>query len=67
MRSNKPSFNLHKILEFGFRNISLDKLLLSLFHRFWNSKLPKGILGWASGAERIEWAERNLQNWNTLF
>ncbi len=25
------------------------------------SKLPKGILGWASGAERIERVERNLQ------
>ncbi len=23
--------------------------------------MPKGILGWASGAERIERAERNLQ------
>ncbi len=58
MRSIKPPFNLHRILEnqFGFRNISLDKLLLSLFYR-----LPKGILGWVSDAERIEWAERNLQ------
>ncbi len=56
MRSIKPPFNLHRILEFGFRNIILDKLLLSLSYR-----LPKGILGWASDAERIEWAERNLQ------
>ncbi len=27
MRSIKPPFNLHRILEFGFRNTSLDKLL----------------------------------------
>ncbi len=53
--------NLHRILEFAFRNISLDKLLLSYSTDSRTSKLPQGILGWASGAERIERAEHNLQ------
>ncbi len=61
MRFIKTSVNLYRILEFAFGNISLDKLLLSLFHRFFHRKLPKGIFGWASGAERIERAGRNLQ------
>ncbi len=53
MRSIKPPFNLHRILEFGFRNTSLDKLLpipqileLANYQRAFCGKLPKG------GAER---------------
>ncbi len=42
MRSIKMSVNLHRILECTFRNMSLDKLLLSLFHRFSNQQIAKG-------------------------
>ncbi len=54
MRSIKTSVNLHRILEFAFRNISLDKYCLDYSTDSRNSKLPKGILGWARGAEHIE-------------
>ncbi len=53
MRSIKTSVNLYRILEFTFRNIS-QTIAYSTDSR--TRKLPKGILGWASGAERIEWA-----------
>ncbi len=63
MRSNKPPFNPHRILEFGFRNTSLDKLFsLAYSTDSGTSKLPKGILGWASGAERIERARAPLRS-----
>ncbi len=58
MRSIKTSVNLYLILEFTFRNIR-QTIAYSTDSR--TSKLPKSILGWASGAERIERAERNLQ------
>ncbi len=58
MRSIKTSVNLYRILEFTFRNIR-QTIAYSTDSR--TRKLPKGILGWASGTERIEWAERNLQ------
>ncbi len=45
MRSIKMSVNLHRILECTFRNMSLDKLLLSLFHRFSNQQTAKGRSG----------------------
>ncbi len=53
--------NLHRILEFAFRNISLDKHYLAYSTDSGINKLPKGILCWASGAECIERAERDLQ------
>ncbi len=63
MRSNKPPFNPHRILEFGFRNTSLDKLFsLAYSTDSGTSKLPKGILGWASGVERIERARAPLRS-----
>ncbi len=61
MRSTKTSVNLHRIFEFAFINTSLDKHCLAYSTDSRTSKLPKGILGWASGAEHIERAERNLQ------
>ncbi len=45
--------NLHRILEFAFRNIRLDKHCLAYSTDSGINKLPKGILGWASGAERM--------------
>ncbi len=45
--------NLHRILEFAFRNISLDKHCLAYSIDSGINKLPKGILCWASGAERM--------------
>ncbi len=59
MQSIKTSVNLHRILEFAFRKISLDKLLLSPSHRFSNYQITKGHFGlserrwayWASGTE----------------
>ncbi len=45
MRSIKTSVNL---------NSSLDNYCLAHFTDSRTSKLPKGILGWASVAERIE-------------
>ncbi len=45
MQSIKMSVNLHRILELTFRNMSLDKLLLSLFHRFSNQQTAKGRSG----------------------
>ncbi len=47
MRSIKMSVNLHRILELAFRDISLDKLLLRLFHR-----LSTGWAYWAESSER---------------
>ncbi len=58
MRFIKTSVNLYRILEFTFRNIR-QTIAYSRDSR--TRKLPKGILGWASGAERIERAERNLR------
>ncbi len=58
MRSIKTSVNLYRILEFTIRNIR-QTIAYSTDSR--TRKLPKSILGWASGAERIERAERNLQ------
>ncbi len=51
MRSIKMSVNLYRILEFTFRNIR-QTTAYSTDSR--TSKLPKGILGWASGAESSE-------------
>ncbi len=45
--------NLHRILEFAFRNISLDKHCLAYSTDSGINKLPKGILRLASGAERM--------------
>ncbi len=53
--------NLHRILEFAFRNIILENYCLAYSTYSRTSKLPKGILGWASAAECIERAEHNLQ------
>ncbi len=62
MRSNKPPFNLHRILEFGFRNTSLRQTIASPIPQILElANYQRGILGWASGAERIERAERHLQ------
>ncbi len=58
MRSIKTYVNLYRILEFTIRNIR-QTIAYSTDSR--TRKLPKGILGWVSGAERIERAERNLQ------
>ncbi len=51
MRSIKMSVNLYRILEFTFRNI---RQTIAYPTDTWKSKLPKHILGWASGAEHIE-------------
>ncbi len=42
MQSIKMYVNLHRIFEFAFRKIILDRLLLSLFHRFSNQQITKG-------------------------
>ncbi len=62
MRSNKPPFNLHRILGFGFRNTSLRQTIASPIPQILKlADYQRGILGWASGAERIERAECHLQ------
>ncbi len=53
MRSIKTSVNLHRILEFAFRNISLDKHCLAYSTDSGINKLPKGILRLASGAKHM--------------
>ncbi len=68
MRFIKTSVNLHRILEFVFRNISLDKLLLSLFHRFWNYEITKGHSGlseqrWVYRATGAKTSERCSPLW----
>ncbi len=62
MRFIKTSVNLHRILEFAFRNISLRQTIASPIPQILKlTNYQRGILGWASGAESIERAERNLQ------
>ncbi len=55
MRSIKTSFNLHRILEFGFRNISLRQTIAQPIPQILElANYQRGILGWASGAESSE-------------
>ncbi len=56
MRSIKTSANLYRILEFAFRNISLEKLLLSLFHILELANDQRAALEqrWVSGEESSE-------------
>ncbi len=58
MRSIKTSVNLHRILEFAFRNISLDKHCLAYSTDSGINKLPKGHFAfseWHRAYERAEW------------
>ncbi len=57
MRSIKTSVNLYRILE----TLAKKNYVLAYSTDSWTSKLPKGILRWASGAELIERAAQNLQ------
>ncbi len=62
MRSIKTSVNLHRILEFAFRDIRLRQTIASPIPQILElTNYQRGILGWASGAECIERAERHLQ------
>ncbi len=70
MRSIKTSVNLHRIFEFAFRNISLDKHCLAYSTDSGINKLPKGHFGlserrwvyWVSGAESSERRSRSEGN-----
>ncbi len=62
MQSIKTSVNLHRILEFAFRNISLDKLLLSPSHRFSNYQITKGHFGLSERNGNVRKALRSEGN-----
>ncbi len=69
MQSIKTSVNLHRILEFAFRSISLDKLYCLAYSTDSGiNKLPKGHFGlserrWAYWASRAQSSERRSPLW----